>query len=261
MINTVAKANQKNFEVEPAVEHSSSSTKPPHQSFSQLLTKGRWKQTFAICLLWLIPSLGNGILIWLPTLLFAENYNTNEVYGFMGVLIVIPIIGMILSSFCIDKVSRVLLLKTCLLFAAGSLITLGVLNTITSIYIIFTAMTIFVLSSRLLKSVTNAYTPESYPTRTRSTALGLMSVCDRLGSTIQPLVSVFFIPYGLQTSATIFGSTFVVCLLFSFCLKEVTQTGATLSDSKLDLSASHLTFSRLQSIENSEILSAYGPAK
>ena len=163
----------------------------------------------------------------------------------MGVLMVIPVIGMISSSFCIDKVSRVLLLKTCLLFSAGPLILLGVLNNGASIYVVFTSMTIYVLASRLLKSVTNAYTPESYPTRTRSTALGLMSVCDRLGSTIQPLISVLFIPSGLKVSCAIFGGTFVFCLLFSFCLKEVTQTGCTLSDSKLDLSASHLTFSRL----------------
>lgn len=178
----------------------------------------------------------------------------------MGMLLVIPVIGMITSSFCIDKVSRILLLRTCLLFAAASLILLGIVKDGISIYIVFTAMTIFVLSSRLLKSVTNAYTPESYPTRTRSTALGLMSVCDRLGSTIQPLVSVLFIPSGLKVSSAIFGSTFIFCLLFSFCLREVTKTGGTLSDSKLDLSASHLTFSHLQSIENSEILSAYAPS-
>ncbi len=82
----------------------------------------------SICLLWLVPSFGNGILMWLPTLLFNEAYNSAQVYGFMSVLMVIPIAGMIISSLYIDRVSRVLLLKTCLFLSAGPLIFLGVMQ-------------------------------------------------------------------------------------------------------------------------------------
>ena len=77
----------------------------------------------------------------------------------MSILMIIPTIGMFTSALFVDKVGRVLLIKTCLLFSCLPLIVISFLPDKISIVYIFASMSVYVFATRLLKSVTNAFTP------------------------------------------------------------------------------------------------------
>lgn len=85
---------------------------------------------------------------------------------------IIPTIGMFTSALFVDKIGRVLLIRTCLLFSCLPLLVIAFFPNKISIIYIFAAMSVYVFATRLLKSVTNAFTPESYPTKSRGTGKG-----------------------------------------------------------------------------------------
>ena len=93
-------------------------------------------------------------------------------------------------------------------------------NGLLMFYVILGVFSIF---SKVLRSVTYAYTPELYSTSTRTSALGLMSASDRFASIIQPMIFANLVYTSYKLALASFGACYIISFLFSLTLNKETS--------------------------------------
>lgn len=129
-----------------------------------------------------------------------------EIYWVQSAAMIVPMIGSFLSSIFIDTFGRKQLIALCSVIAGLSLLIFLMLPSenvkIETFLIIISTHALFM---KVLKSVTQTYTPELYSTSTRTTALGIMSGIDRSAGILQPIFFTSLIYSSLQGAMTGFG--------------------------------------------------------
>jgi putative MFS transporter len=196
---------------------------PPAQVAGARLTGWSWpdlfgplylKRTLVVWLIWFTAYLVNyGLAVWLPTLyrtVFRLPLETSLQYGLITQAA--GLVGTLICALLIDRVGRRPWFAFAFFAAGAALIALWqhgadqaekVLIYVTTAYFFVSTINIGVY----------LYTPELYPTRVRSLAVGVASAWLRLASIIGPSVVGVMVGSGLDSVFLAFGLIAIVTAL------------------------------------------------
>ncbi|MFC6591285.1 MFS transporter [Deinococcus lacus] len=201
-VNVVARVNGRPALLAPLQIPPAALPATPAQVLSGPLT-GR---TLLLALTWFGLSLGYyGIFSWLPSFLRAGGMELGQVYQTTVLLALAQLPGYFLASILVDRVGRRATLSGFLaLSALGAYLFLGAA---TPGAVLGTSA---LLSFSLLGAwgALYAYTPELFPTRLRSTGMGLMSSVARVASVLSPSIGAMLLTGQLSAALTIFALCF-----------------------------------------------------
>ena len=212
--NDMCKQNGKHFEVvfkgnnDGNDQEANKSPEKPRKSVSicRDLMIRKAATTLPLMLIWLFPALGSGVFVFLPEIMLMQGYDMSEIYLLTGFTMIVPIVGVFLSSMFIDAFGRKQLIAMCSLISGFSLCTFMTLPEnkieIITYYGVFGSYALFM---RVQKNVTAAYTPELYSTSTRTSAMGMMSAIDKFTGILQPVIFTSLIYYSFQLAMATFG--------------------------------------------------------
>lgn len=166
------------------------------------------RRTVLLGLVWFGLSLGYyGIFSWLPSFLRASGMELGQVYQTTLLLALAQLPGYALSAYLVDRIGR--------RATVSGFLALGAVGA----YLFLTAgnaqavlATSALLSFALLGAwgAVYAYTPELFPTRVRSTGMGLMSSMARAASLISPSVGALLLTGNLGVALTVFALCFAI---------------------------------------------------
>lgn len=184
----------------------------------------KWKTTIPLLTIWFFPAFGMGVFVFLPEIMLQIGFKLRQVYFLSAYLLVLPMAGVFGATFFIDTFGRKQLITLSCLITGLSLMTFLLYpeesNGLLMFYVI---LGVFAVFSKILRSVTYAYTPELYSTSSRTTALGLMSASDRLASIIQPMIFANLVYTSFKLALASFGACYIISFLFSLMLDKETS--------------------------------------
>ncbi|AFZ68819.1 MFS transporter [Deinococcus peraridilitoris] len=192
------------------------------------------RRTVLLSVTWFCLSLGYyGIFTWLPTFFRLQGLDLGLVYRNTLILALAQIPGYILAAYLVERVGRRPTLAGFLLVGAlasflFTLVGSGVASLVVSA----------LLSAALLGAwgALYAFTPELYPTESRSTGMGWVSSMARLASIFAPTVGAVLLTSALPLALSIYASFFVVGALAVLFIGQETR-GRRLSETAAEASS------------------------
>jgi putative MFS transporter len=169
------------------------------------------KRTLVVWLIWFSAYLINyGLAVWLPTLyrtVFRLPLEVSLQYGLITQAA--GLVGTLICAFMIDRVGRRPWFAFAFFAAGAALVALWQhgADRAETVLIYVTAAYFFVSTINIGVYL---YTPELYPTRVRSLAVGVASAWLRLASIIGPSVVGMMVGSGLQSVFLAFGAVSIV---------------------------------------------------
>lgn len=166
------------------------------------------RRTTLLGMVWFGLSLGYyGIFSWLPSFLRAGGMELGAVYQTTLLLALAQLPGYALSAYLVDRVGRRATVSGFLALGA-----VGAYLFLSASQPQMVLATSALLSFALLGAwgAVYAYTPELFPTRVRSTGMGLMSSMARAASLISPSVGALLLTGHLSVALTVFALCFAV---------------------------------------------------
>lgn len=165
--------------------------------FSQLWQGQYARRTLMLWMLWFFSLLGYyGLTTWLGALLQQAGYEVTKSVTYTIYISLAGIPGFIFSAWLLEKWGRKATMVLMLFGSAGCAFIYGHVATsqapVAQLIGAGLCMQFFMFG---MWSVLYAYTPELYPTRTRSTGSGFASSIGRLGSLFGPLLVGFILPW------------------------------------------------------------------
>ncbi|MBY6344446.1 MFS transporter [Providencia rettgeri] len=165
--------------------------------FSQLWQGQYARRTLMLWMLWFFSLLGYyGLTTWLGALLQQAGYEVTKSVTYTIYISLAGIPGFIFSAWLLEKWGRKTTMVLMLFGSAGCAFIYGHVATsqapVAQLIGAGLCMQFFMFG---MWSVLYAYTPELYPTRTRSTGAGFASSIGRLGSLFGPLLVGFILPW------------------------------------------------------------------
>ncbi|MGO3871993.1 MAG: MFS transporter [Alcaligenes sp.] len=165
--------------------------------FSQLWQGQYARRTLMLWMLWFFSLLGYyGLTTWLGALLQQAGYEVTKSVTYTIYISLAGIPGFIFSAWLLEKWGRKATMVLMLFGSAGCAFIYGHVATsqapVAQLIGAGLCMQFFMFG---MWSVLYAYTPELYPTRTRSTGAGFASSIGRLGSLFGPLLVGFILPW------------------------------------------------------------------
>lgn len=193
--------------------------KGEHFSLGDLFGKVYLKRTIVIWLIWLLTYIaGYGFGLWLPSLLMEKLGSQRGLLVAMLISLFMPA-GALFSACITEKYGR----KTLMTWAYLSLtIILFIFGYQEIIWLIVLLGALYNVAMGIRVASEYAYTPEIYPTRTRSTAFGTASSMGRLGVILGPvIVGNIYTAYGYASIFIFNGFLYMMaCLVvFLFAMK------------------------------------------
>ncbi|ADY25925.1 major facilitator superfamily MFS_1 [Deinococcus proteolyticus MRP] len=175
---------------------------------ADLLRGSLGRRTVLLGLVWFGLSLGYyGIFSWLPSFLKAGGMDLGAVYRTTLLLALAQLPGYALAAYLVDRIGRRATVSGFLaLGAVGAYLFLSAGSPQSVL------ATSALLSFALLGAwgAVYAYTPELFPTRLRSTGMGLMSSMARAASLISPSVGALLLTGNLSVALTVFALCFAI---------------------------------------------------
>ena len=201
------------------------------------------RTTTLLCITWFGLSFGwYGLNVWLPSLFKEEDIDL-DIYVGAFVVTAANLPGNVLAALLVDRMGRKNLMAGSILIAAFTALGLAFANSAASVLIL----------ASLLNAVSNggwntldALSTESFPTRLRTGALGVLAACGRLGSIVGQFVFGALIHVSIPL---LLGSAACMLLLGAvagFMLPKETA-GAALDDDVAELTAPKRKNTELQS--------------
>lgn len=157
-------------------------------------------------MIWFFPAFGMGVWVFLPEIMLQIGFSMYEIYMLSSYLMILPMVGIFVTTFFIDTFGRKQLISLSTLISGLSLMTFLLYPSESKRIIMFyVILGVFSVFMKVLRSVTYAFTPELYSTSTRTTALGLMSAADRFASILQPMIFSTLVYTSYRLSLACFG--------------------------------------------------------
>ena len=163
---------------------------------ARLLLSGPYRRNTVI--LWVASFMGlllvYGLNTWLPQIMRAADYDLGNALGFLLVLNIGAIVGLIIAGRAADRLTPRVAGIVWFLGAAVMLAALVIRLPLGGIYVMVFITGCFVFSAQVL---VYAFTAANYPARVRATALGMSAGTGRLGAISGPLLGGGLLSAGL----------------------------------------------------------------
>ncbi len=126
-----------------------------------------------------------GMFLWLPTVMVDKGFSLVKSFQYVLIMTLAQLPGYFTAAYFIEKFGRKFVLVTYLVLTAVSAIWFGYANTEASLLAAGISLSFFNLGAW---GGLYAYSPELYPTKVRSTGVGLATSFGRIGGVIAPLL-------------------------------------------------------------------------
>ncbi|ANY74311.1 MFS transporter [Paenibacillus ihbetae] len=126
-----------------------------------------------------------GMFLWLPTVMVDKGFSLVKSFQYVLIMTLAQLPGYFTAAYFIERFGRKFVLVTYLVLTAVSAIWFGYANTEASLLAAGISLSFFNLGAW---GGLYAYSPELYPTKVRSTGVGLATSFGRIGGVIAPLL-------------------------------------------------------------------------
>lgn len=187
------------------------------------------KTTIMLWILWFTVVFSYyGMFLWLPTVMVMKGFSMVKSFEYVLIMTLAQLPGYFTAAYFIEKFGRKFVLVAYLLLTAVSAAWFGNSTTEGMLLAAGICLSFFNLGAW---GGLYAYSPELYPTRIRSTGVGLATSAGRIGGVIAPLLVGFLVKGGMaiNTIFIIFFFTIVVGALNVLWLGKETK-GTELAD-------------------------------
>ncbi|MBP1973184.1 putative MFS transporter [Cohnella thailandensis] len=160
----------------------------PKPSFRERI-KSVWarehrRTTLTLWVLWFTVVFSYyGIFLWLPTVMGRMGFDLVKSFEYVLIITLAQLPGYFTAAYLIEKFGRKFVLVSYLLLTAVSALGFGLSKTEGALLAMGICLSFFNLGAW---GAMYAYTPENYPTATRSTGVGLAASFGRVGGVIGP---------------------------------------------------------------------------
>ncbi|MHA2789595.1 MFS transporter [Corynebacterium sp. S7] len=135
-----------------------------------------------------------GLNTWLPQIMRAADYDMGNSLGFLMVLNIGAVVGLIIAGAVSDRISPRVTSIFWFVMSAVFLALMAIRMPMTALYITVFITGIFVFSSQ---NLVYAFVGENHPSNLRATAMGLAAGIGRLGAISGPVLGGLLISYNL----------------------------------------------------------------
>mmetsp|Transcript_39360 Transcript_39360/g.45192 ORF Transcript_39360/g.45192 Transcript_39360/m.45192 type:complete len:182 (+) Transcript_39360:538-1083(+) len=66
----------------------------------------KWRTTVPMLMIWFFPAFGMGIFYFLPDIMLQLNFTLNDAYAISSYLLILPMLGVVMTTFLIDSLGR-----------------------------------------------------------------------------------------------------------------------------------------------------------
>ncbi|MGG4220931.1 MFS transporter [Paenibacillus jamilae] len=168
------------------------------------------KSTLMLWILWFTVVFSYyGMFLWLPSMMFMKGFELVKSFEYVLIMTLAQLPGYFTAAYLIEKLGRKFVLIIYLLLTAISAIWFGTSETAGMLLAAGICLSFFNLGAW---GAMYAYTPELYPTATRSTGVGMAAAFGRIGGVIGPFVVGILVGQGI-TLPSIFAIFFVAILI------------------------------------------------
>ncbi|MEK3733401.1 MULTISPECIES: MFS transporter [Paenibacillus] len=169
-----------------------------------------------------------GMFLWLPTVMVDKGFSLVQSFQYVLIMTLAQLPGYFTAAYFIEKLGRKFVLVTYLVLTAISAAWFGIADSVGSLLAAGICLSFFNLGAW---GGLYAYSPELYPTRVRSTGVGLATSFGRIGGVIAPFLVGVMKGNGVRIEV-IFLLFFVTILIgaFSVLLLGKETKGVELAD-------------------------------
>ncbi|WP_106767028.1 MFS transporter [Paenibacillus faecalis] len=153
-----------------------------------------------------------GMFLWLPTVMLDKGFSLVTSFQYVLIMTLAQLPGYFTAAYFIEKFGRKFVLVTYLICTALSALWFGFADSVGMLIAAGISLSFFNLGAW---GGLYAYSPELYPTRVRSTGVGLATSFGRIGGVIAPLL-VGFLKGGGTSIESIFTMFFITILIGAF---------------------------------------------
>ncbi|NMO97213.1 MFS transporter [Paenibacillus lemnae] len=144
------------------------------------------KTTIMLWVLWFTVVFSYyGMFLWLPTVMLDKGFSLVKSFQYVLIMTLAQLPGYFTAAYFIEKFGRKFVLVTYLIFTGLSAFWFGYAESVNMLLAAGICLSFFNLGAW---GGLYAYTPELYPTRIRSTGVGLATSFGRIGGVIAPLL-------------------------------------------------------------------------
>ncbi|MFI2858047.1 MFS transporter [Paenibacillus sp. JSM ZJ436] len=144
------------------------------------------KTTLMLWVLWFTVVFSYyGMFLWLPTVMVDKGFSLVKSFQYVLIMTLAQLPGYFTAAYLIEKFGRKFVLVTYLVFTALSAMWFGYATSVGMLLAAGICLSFFNLGAW---GGLYAYSPELYPTRIRSTGVGLATSFGRIGGVIAPLL-------------------------------------------------------------------------
>ncbi|AWB46027.1 MFS transporter [Paenibacillus sp. CAA11] len=183
---------------------------PLGQRIALLWSKEHRKSTIMLWILWFTVVFSYyGMFLWLPSVMVSKGFSLVRSFEYVLIMTLAQLPGYFTAAYFIEKLGRKFVMVVYLVLTAVSALWFGSATSAASLIGAGICLSFFNLGAW---GGMYAYTPELYPTKARSTGVGLATSFGRIGGVIAPLLVGVLIGRGMPI-AQIFTMFFIVILI------------------------------------------------
>ncbi|OAB44368.1 MFS transporter [Paenibacillus glacialis] len=173
------------------------------------------RSTIMLWILWFTVVFSYyGMFLWLPTVMTMKGFSLVKSFEYVLIMTLAQLPGYFTAAYFIEKFGRKFVLVTYLVMTAVSAAWFGYS---TSVGMLITAGIFLSFFNLGAWGGLYAYSPELYPTKVRTTGVGLATAMGRVGGVIAPLLVGLLVSKGTGINV-IFMMFFVVILIGAFAV-------------------------------------------
>ncbi|OZB94945.1 MFS transporter [Paenibacillus sp. XY044] len=181
--------------------------------FKSIWAKEHSRSTLMLWILWFTVVFSYyGMFLWLPSVMVLKGFSLVKSFEYVLIMTIAQLPGYFTAAYFIEKFGRKFVMVTYLTLTALSALWFGYAETEGMLIAAGICLSFFNLGAW---GGMYAYTPELYPTRVRSTGVGLATSVGRVGGVIAPLLVGVLVGKGIGIDI-IFGLFFVIVLIGAF---------------------------------------------
>ena len=185
------------------------------------------RRTLMLWITWFAISLGYyGTFIWLPQIFVARGFTFLKTYQNVFLMALAQLPGYFSAAYLVERWGRRPTLALYLVLSGVFTYLFAVVAGLTSIVGVAVLMSFFCLGAW---GALYAYTPELYPTQTRSTGMGWASGMTRIAGSLAPLLGASLLTTNFTGGLTLYAIAFIVGGAAVFALGPETR-GQPLAD-------------------------------
>ena len=206
---------------DPAVGRLAAAAPAPAPGVGALFARGLRRATAMHWACWLLIGLAYyGLFVYLPTIFVERGFSFVRSYEYSLILAAAQVPGYLTAAWLVERWGRRPTLATFLAASGVFTILFAIVDSTVAVVAAASLMSFFALGAW---AALYAYTPESYPTRLRTTGMGWASGMARVAATVVTLFGATIIAGSLNAALALFGSAFLVAAVVAWTLGEETR--------------------------------------